>query len=526
MAQENILDGLVTVRRADGTVVTMPRSEVDAEIKAALEPKPVGQTGVIPALKRSFDPSGLMEMIGVPEVAQQPQSVVGRALPGFLPDYPGAITIASRFAQAIPQIFNELAFRRPGLAGERAMQGIGQSIESFRGGDLASGLERLVNVFGTDIPASIPIIGPIVEDLTNRIRSGDVSGGLTEIASLFSPGFLSKLGPFFLRGAQKSASRALQGVTTVESKVIQEINRDAAKRLRVVKNPTEFVGFVDNKLNSADSALNTAIQRAGPKSSFNLQPVIDDLQRKRQGFIVGERPPLAGIPTTAEAVKNLDSAISDLKELQTRGPTLEEVIRLRRDLDKSVNFDVPTSDVASTSVQLTRRMEADRLRREINSQFPEIEQANNNSSFWIDVSKLAQGRLDRATIQLVMANITRFESVVEGTLIGGAAGGLTSALGAPAGIAGATGMVAFGGSQVVKESIAYQTIATRAKQAIGGALSNNNVQMALDAIVMYEILNMARHAQTNQTPRPGLQAPSPGLASRPWQTTPIPVAPQ
>jgi hypothetical protein len=329
------------------------------------------------------------------------------------------------------------------------------------------------------------------------------------------PGPISRA---FRKSGQRSGTRLLAPKGDVGAEIARDRMRDLPDKIKFVRTAEKFEHFVGNKLNSAETAINRALERTvsasgGPRAfmgvtdikegatqfghqtlgqtSFNFNPIIKQLESVRKNATINE------IAITDQRVSNLDAQINKLKKIQESGNvTLNDAIKIRREIDDSVDF--AAVEESAVSLQAVRRDTANLIRDQINSLHPEIAQANELFSFWKDIEKFARLRGNRKITAEVLANITRFESIMTGSVVTGAAGLAGAVGGLPPGASSFGGLMAFGGSQILKETTGFQSFNAVAKSRIAALLSRGEFQAAADFLTTVSIINQSKDDQQKE----------------------------
>lgn len=304
---------------------------------------------------------------------------------------------AGRFASNVGEMLNPITI------GEGLYQTVRHPIDTATGiaSETMGHLRRArdaggLNDTANELTAAIPLVGPLLEGMSQQAKSGDIAGALGKGVGLL-------IAPKFYGAALGGASRVAKTAAN-PSRIASSLERGAASRVvdvmapKVGPNKTRFGGMAEDvapqlakdpvtksfsreglhekvatKLGEAESALDEAADARLSARSFLTQPIIEDLLRKRrqltaeavdasksaQKVTTRESPILAGserldlrsgspatvIDKTAEAygrdvvpapnaarVSQIDQAIQEIKALGPRAQ-YEPLRRIRQAYD-------------------------------------------------------------------------------------------------------------------------------------------------------------------------------------------------
>jgi len=139
------------------------------------------ETGISGSVQRNTDLTGLGRQLGLDQASHNSM---------LLPDLGGI----PRAAKGAAEIINDLFINKPMEASARGGERITGAVDQMRQGNIAGGLEEMQSFIGTDLPATVPVLGPMAVDLSQRAQSGDVSGALMDLAFMAPFGLPAPVG--------------------------------------------------------------------------------------------------------------------------------------------------------------------------------------------------------------------------------------------------------------------------------------------------------------------------------------------
>jgi hypothetical protein len=399
-----------------------------------------------------------------------------------------------------------------------------QAKQSFQRGDYDDALQRGTN-------ALIPVLGPQIQSSTDKVKSGDVAGGLGELVGTLgtvlaaAPGVseavASKVGDLtdaIAGGASRAVAKKLYQSALKPSQVDPDAaaaavqaglkNRipisDAGKaRLdSLVSNLSDKVKDViasDPNATVDPQAVASRLDATRGRFANQVNPVSDvsTVDRARQEFLsqAGARP---GVPATAPQPTGVLDASG--KPVMTAGtpatpptpapPMSAADAQAMKQGTYAINRG-KYGELSSAQVESEKAL-ARGLKEELESQFPELKSLNAQQSELMGLEPF----LEKAVARLGNHNILSL-----GDMAAGAAGG---AAGGPVGAAGAAAMRQAIGSPLFKSKLAFAL--SKASQQVGkvepyaASLGRvNSYVQSLDSALSPQALPLPMAAQNDQT---------------------------
>lgn len=259
--------------------------------------------------------------------------------------------------------------------------------QKFREGGLTAALNEAA--------ASVPILGPAAEHASERMKSGDVAGGVGEVAGLASVPLTATLGQLALTKAATVGGRTAEGLMQSALKPgaskLRDVIKGKATTPPVVKTLLdEGISVSESgmgKLNRLLTAKNDELRAIIAQSSATISP--DDVAARA----MTSRPKIAAQVTPASDLKAFDAAIDEfvqahqgsglikggtpipVQEAQAlktgtysnlgtkaygelKGASVEGQKALARGLKEEIEAAIPTADVQGINRQIGRLQEA------------------------------------------------------------------------------------------------------------------------------------------------------------------------
>lgn len=415
--------------------------------------------------------------------AQQPQSAASllqqadqRTIPGRLAT--GAIGAAKGTVQTLGQLVTN-----PGGVFDSVRQ------DSAMEDKLAGEAQRRGDTLGTlrHSVQSIPVLGPTLRAVTDRISKGEIPELAGEIAfGAVAPRAVSsaakgarsmaaEAAPALRRSAERSYSAALNA-TTKGNKVRSENIVPGLVDRRVVAQSLESL---KDKAAGQVAQIGRAIGEEWDNLPAGTKVNADDVTWKMRAQAEAEhamkdaKGNLVPIGEQgAAALENVDKLSATIRAFAERNPKTgrmeipaEKMRNLRQYFDgiaKEANA-YEGKTLKDASVAAANKMAADAIRAELGKEFPNIAALNKEFSFWKDVERVTSDTLLRRQGQ--QKPISRMMMSAAGAAAGWTAGGLEGAI---------AGKITMDLLQKAITSTGWRTVSASLKASLADAIASGN----------------------------------------------------
>lgn len=370
-----------------------------------------------------------------------------------------------------------------------------QAANSFSQGDYLS-------AGGHALAAALPVVGPAAAQAGEEIGSGNVAGGLGHAAALLAPvaakGVVGALKATpaagaatdaLTQGAKENFYKALNPTTKINKALTEnKIAPGLVERGVKATSLEDLKAQADQHTQELGQQIDDIYdQHAAAGTKVNPQPIIDALEKEKQGYTV------AGVPINKSYVgtlTDLQDQLKDVSKAHGGDVPLADLRQIRQIHDETVAQSKGgfALDPAGQGAVRASKTFADAIRSTFAQSVPELAPINKEFSFWKDTAKVAGDTNTRRVGQATP--LTQRLAQGSGAVLGGHIGGPAGAVvGAEAGLKLAR----------LQNSMLWNSVSASTKSQVAGMIQSGNAAGALD-IASKAIMGAAgaRSARTNQ----------------------------
>jgi hypothetical protein len=297
--------------------------------------------------------------------------------------------------KVIPEMPPQPNFLKPSNPIQSIGKGAEQAAEFFVPGGAVSKGEKAIDAVAqaAKIPnylkAALKIGGGAALEGGANAGVAEAQGGDPTTAGLIGAGgkivggTLNFLAPALRKSAAKSYEAVLAPTTKENKFLANKVIPGLLDRNVIAGSRQGLEDVADANMARAGSDISTAVSNVPAAQTVKTQPVIDALEKYKQGFVVN------GVPVNDAAVKNATDLQGTIKALGS-DVSHQSMNRVRQILDESVakakGYSGATlSEGANVDVQ---KEAANAIRRELAKNRPDIAKLNAEYSFWSNVGKV------------------------------------------------------------------------------------------------------------------------------------------
>ena len=344
-----------------------------------------------------------------------------------------------------------------------------QSGQSFMQGNPGQGMLHAVE--------AVPMVGPMVGNVANKIGQGDYAGALgygTGLALPAAAGELAggtKLPEMLQTSAEKQYAQALNPTKAITKDATQKVVPELLNRKTWAFTYSGLSEKAQAALAQAAQKLddvwtNQLAGKTSEKASLiqSMNDVIDDWT------IDGAPDPKTGIPVKISPRPEITNALAGIRDILSQYPDLipvEDLRRTRQIWDKIVaaRGGYQGGDLITDATNYARREGGTAIRKQLAAENPDIVDVNKEYSFWQNVNDILDATKQRRVGQ---------QTPISERIMG--AGGLAGGLAMGGGLAGGAevGIMTAAATKLFR-STGYRTISANVKSMMADALASGNV---------------------------------------------------